>query len=198
MTHTSSIILASSSPYRRKQLEQLGLTFMCVNPEIDESPLPGELPKAMAMRLAIAKAAKVTLDHPNSLIIGSDQVAELDHRTLGKPLTSENARMQLKACSDNKVTFYTGVCISSATRSLSEVVTTDVTFLPLSADVIDEYIEREQPLNCAGSFKCEGLGIALFESILSNDPTALIGLPLISVNRLLAGHGFHVLGPRSR
>lgn len=193
MNKTSSIILASSSPYRRKQLTQLGLTFACVSPQIDESPLPGEPPEALAYRLANAKAAEVLAHHPDALIIGSDQVAELGQRILGKPLTTENARGQLSACSNNQVTFYTAVCIASATKSFTEVVTTDATFLPLSPAAIDEYIEREQPLDCAGSFKCEGLGIALFTSISSADPTALVGLPLIAVNRLLSRHGFDIL-----
>lgn len=196
MNRSKSIILASSSPYRRQQLTQLALTFTQESPNIDETPLTGESPQATVSRLAEAKASKVLARHPGAIIIGSDQVAQLHQSQLGKPKTREKAREQLSACSGNNVIFYTAVCIRSAERSLTEVVTTAVRFLPLSPATIEDYIARESPLDCAGSFKCEGLGIALFESIESKDPTALVGLPLISVSRMLANHGLHVLGQR--
>lgn len=194
VNHSKDVILASSSTYRRQQLTQLALTFTYESPDIDETPLAGEAPQATAARLAAAKASKVLASHPSAIIIGSDQVAQLHQRQLGKPKTPEKAREQLTACSGNNVIFYTAVCVRSAELSLTEVITTEVRFLPLSPTTIEDYVERESPLDCAGSFKCEGLGIALFESIESKDPTALVGLPLIAVSRMLARHGIHVLG----
>lgn len=196
MANHKRIILASSSVYRRQQLAQLGLNFDCKSPEVDETPLPEEAPQQLAKRLAAAKAAAVLRLHPDALIIGSDQVAELNRRILGKPMTYANAIRQLSACANNQVNFYTGVCVASAEQSFTSVVLTQVKFLPLSQAAICEYINRESPLDCAGSFKCEGLGIALFESISSDDPSALIGLPLISVNLMLAKHGVNVLDSR--
>lgn len=197
MNGINSLILASSSAHRRRQLAQLGLPFECVSPHLDESPLADETPEATARRLAEAKASHVLQNHPGGLIIGSDQVAQLHNQRLTKPHTLANARKQLMACSANRVTFYTAVCVKSSERSFTEVIPTTVTFLSLSSAIIDDYLARESPLDCAGSFKCEGLGIALFQSIESTDPSALIGLPLISVNRMLAQHGFNILGQDS-
>lgn len=195
MAQQKQIILASSSVYRRQQLTQLGLSFECESPHIDETPQPGEEAQQLALRLAAAKAAAVLRLHPDAVIIGSDQVADLNRCILGKPMTFPNAVQQLSACANNQVNFYTGVCVASTKQSFTSVVLTQVKFLPLSQATIYEYIRKESPLDCAGSFKCEGLGIALFESISSDDPTALIGLPLISVNLMLAKHGVNVLDP---
>lgn len=193
MKDDQRIILASSSPYRRQQLSQLGMSFECVSPDLDETPLPGEPPQQLAARLAAAKAAKVLKTHPNAVVIGSDQVAELHGQILGKPLTVSKAIQQLSACSNNSVTFFTGACVANAKQSLNSMESTKVKFRPLSTAEIHNYINREPALDCAGSFKCEGLGIALFESIQSSDPSALIGLPLISVAQMLARLGLSVL-----
>jgi septum formation protein len=197
MNQNRPIVLASSSIYRRQQLEQLGIHFACIHPDIDETPRPDERPQDLALRLAIAKATKVLASYPDALVIGSDQVAELGQVALGKPRTEANALKQLTACANREVTFYTGVCIASRAKTLARWVPTTVKFLPLSQAALREYIQREMPLDCAGSFKCEGLGIALFESITSSDPSALVGLPLISVNLMLAELGYHIFDARS-
>lgn len=193
MQTEQKVILASSSPYRHQQLSQLGFDFACIAPQIDETPLPGETPADLVQRLATAKAATVLREQPAALVIGCDQVAELNAAAIGKPHTLERARAQLKACSKRTVVFYTAVSIASSSASFSEIVLTQVRFSALNDDMIDAYLKREQPLDCAGSFKCEGLGIALFESITSNDPSALIGLPLIATRRLLGRHNYYVL-----
>lgn len=179
------LILASSSVYRQQQLQQIGLTFTCVNPAIDEAPLPSEDAKTLTNRLAFEKARKVFAEHPGSLVIGSDQVAELDGALLGKPHTNERAIAQLSACSGKTVNFWTAVALMSEGVQQVETIKTEVRFRNLTIDQIRTYIKKEEPLYCAGSFKCEGLGIALFESIQSTDPSALIGLPLISLTRML-------------
>lgn len=192
--HTAKrVILASSSTYRRQQLEQLGIGFTTVAPDIDESPAPEEPPRALALRLSQAKAQTVLKQDGDALVIGSDQAAELDGSPLAKPLTLDNAQRQLSACSGRQVIFYTGICVASRERVLTDVITTTVSFRTLSAKAISSYLQREAPLDCAGSFKCEGLGIALFNSISSSDPSALIGLPLIAVNLMLLEHGFDIL-----
>lgn len=193
MHMNKKVILASSSVYRSQQLQQLGVRFTTLAPDVDESPLPGETPTAIAGRLAGAKAERVLQRHRGSLVIGSDQVAELDGMQLTKPITLSNAFSQLSACSGRRVTFYTGICVVSDELKLTDVVTTTVIFRTLSTRAIDSYLKKEAPLDCAGSFKCEGLGIALFESITSDDPSALIGLPLIAVNLMLAKHGYDTL-----
>ena len=187
------LILASTSHYRRELLARLGLAFDTARPEVDETPLPGESAPALATRLAQAKAQAVADDHPRALIIGSDQVAELEGRTLGKPGTPSAAQHQLAACSGRRVRFHTAVCLTDTGTSPARVQhaldTTEVAFRSLDAATIVRYVAAEDVLACAGSFKAEGLGISLFERIRSDDPTALIGLPLIALARLLRAAG---------
>ncbi len=193
---TKQLILASGSPYRRAQLQQLGLPFDCMPTNIDETIPPEETARDAALRLSVAKAAAV-MDAGNVLVIGSDQTAALDDRILGKPLSIENAVDQLKACSGRQVIFYSGLCLlDGATGAMrKDCIATTVSFRKLTEWQIHNYIDREQPLDCAGSFKCEGLGIALFESISSDDPSALIGLPLIALNKMLLSFGVDALNP---
>ena len=184
------LILASTSPYRRELLNRLGLPFDTARPDTDESPLPGEAPEAMAARLSFAKAEAVAFLNPDAWVIGSDQVAEFDGGTLGKPGGREAAIAQLRAMAGRSVRFRTGVCLARAGRTLQALDTTTVRFRALTPDEIARYVDAEQPFDCAGSFKSEGLGITLFEAIDSQDPTALIGLPLIATARLLREAGF--------
>ena len=185
------LILASTSSYRRALLERLGLPFATARPEVDETPRPGEAPAALAVRLARAKAEAVAAGTGDAWTIGSDQVAELDGRPLGKPGTAANAIAQLRAMSGREVRFHTALCLAGPDgRCLEHLDLTVVRFRTLDEDEIARYVERERPLDCAGSFKCEGLGIALFEAIDNRDPTALIGLPLIATARLLREAGF--------
>ncbi len=188
------IILASTSAYRRALLERLGLPFAIARPEVDESPLPGESPQTLAERLAQAKAeAVLDRSRDSAWVIGSDQVAELDGGPLGKPGSHAGAVAQLRSMSGREVRFLTALCIASADgRRLRALDVTTVRFRALDDDEIERYVAREQPLDCAGSFKCEGLGIALFEAIDNRDPTALIGLPLIATAQLLREAGFVV------
>lgn len=186
------LILASTSPYRRELLQRLRLPFSCSKPHVDESPLPGEAPRALAARLATAKAAAVAAQAADAWVIGSDQVAELDGRPLGKPGTRAAAIAQLEAMSGRSAAFHTAVCLMRHGRVLAATDVTIVRLRPLDRDEIERYIDAESPLDCAGSFKCEGLGIALFEAIESRDPTALVGLPLIALSRLLRTAGFAV------
>ena len=189
------IILASTSPYRRALLQRLQLPFSCVAPAVDEARLPGEAPAAMAGRLALAKAESVARLHPEALVIGSDQVAALGDRVLGKPGSHEAARAQLQACSDRELHFHTGVALACAARELQQfhVEPFRVFFRSLDSARIDAYLRREQPYDCAGSFKWEGLGIALFTRLQGDDPTSLEGLPLVSLVRLLEVAGVDVL-----
>lgn len=183
------LVLASTSRYRRELLARLTPDFRGVAPDVDEKPLPYESSTALADRLALAKAQAAAAKNPGAIVIGSDQTADLDGRALGKPGSVDAASAQLAACSGRTVTFHTGLCVIDARRSPHRVLTardtTHVHFRILDAAAIARYVERERPLDCAGSFKCEGLGIALFERIQSEDPTALIGLPLIALCRLL-------------
>ncbi len=192
-----SLILASTSSYRRALLERLGLRFTVTRPEVEETPLPGEAPQALAVRLARAKAEAVLAgaeaDVMTVWVIGSDQVAELDGEPLGKPGTAERAVAQLGAMSGREVRFLTALCLAGPDgRRFESLDITTVRFRSLSADEIARYVERERPLDCTGSFKSEGLGIALFEAIDSRDPTALIGLSLIDTARALRAAGFAV------
>lgn len=168
--------------------------FGVVAPEVDETPQPGEIPATLAARLAEAKARAVAAGQHEALVIGSDQVAELDGRPIGKPGTAQRARAQLAASAGRTLVFHTAVCLIdtriSPARIDAAIDRTDVVFRPLSADEIARYVERENPLDAAGSFKAEGAGIALFERIETTDPTALIGLPLIALARLLRAAGF--------
>lgn len=190
-----TLLLASSSPYRRALLERFGWAFSAQAPDIDERPLAHESPHDLVSRLALAKARALIQQHPHALVIGSDQVAVLDGQPLGKPGTEQRAIAQLEAASGRTVQFLTGLCLLDAASGAYEleVVSTEVRFRTLDVHTIRNYVRREQPLDCAGSFKCEGLGIALFEAISSADPTALIGLPLIALRAMLGRAGFDVL-----
>jgi septum formation protein len=187
------LVLASTSRYRRELLARLAPAFRAIAPAVDETPRPGEAPAALALRLAEAKARAVAAQCPGALVVGSDQVAELDGRALGKPGTPEAAKAQLAASSGRGVRFHTAVCLVDARREpwacARELDATDVVFRTLDAGEIERYVAAERPLDCAGSFKAEGLGISLFERIDSRDPTALIGLPLIALARLLRAAG---------
>jgi MAF protein len=176
-----TLVLASTSPFRKALLERLGLEFVAVSPEVDETPRPGEEAGALVERLSEAKARAVADRFPRALIIGSDQVAVSDGEVLGKPGTHDRARRQLARLSGRRVTFLTGLCLLDSGRQTarSDSIPFSVRFRSLDADRIDRYLRAEQPYNCAGSFKSEGLGISLFESMHGDDPTALIGLPLI-------------------
>lgn len=185
------LILASTSRYRAELLARLRLPFDAARPEVEETPLPGEPPASLALRLATAKAAAVAAEHPEAVVIGSDQVAGCDGRVLGKPGTREAAIAQLQAMSGREVVFLTAVAVAGPGAAVEHALdTTTVRFRPLADDAIARYVDAETPLDCAGSFKCEGLGIALFEAIESRDPTALVGLPLIATARLLRARGF--------
>jgi septum formation protein len=192
---SAQLILASTSRYRQSLLQRLQVPFETVAPAVDESPRAPESPGALAARLARAKAQAVALRHPQAVVIGSDQVASLDEQILGKPGDEQRAVAQLMAASGRRVDFFTAVAVASEggreVHAASEH--TRVTFRRLSQPQVREYVRREQPLDCAGAFRCEGLGIALFEQIESTDPTALIGLPLIALCSLLARAGIEPL-----
>ena len=191
MVATPRLILASTSRYRRELLGRLRLAFDTAAPDVDEAPLRGEAPQALAKRLAAAKAAAIAAKHPDAWVIGSDQVAALGDTTLGKPGTRAGAVAQLAAMSGRSVEFLTAVSLHhSDGRQFDAVDLTTVHFRALREDEIARYVEAEQPFDCAGSFKSEGLGIALFDTIQSQDPTALVGLPLIATARLLRQAGF--------
>ena len=187
---SSGLVLASTSRYRRELLERLHLAFDVVRPEVDETPQPGEAPAALARRLAAAKAAAVA-GATDAWVIGSDQVACLDGTPLGKPGSMEAAVDQLHRMSGRAVEFLTAVCVAHRSGHAYQALdTTTVRFRTLDDAAIARYVEAERPLDCAGSFKSEGLGIALFDAIETTDPTALIGLPLIATARLLRQAGF--------
>lgn len=190
-----SLVLASTSPYRKQLLDKLGLPFTQATPNTDETPHEQENASTLVERLAREKACSLTDNHPNSLIIGSDQVATFDGRIIGKPHTKDNAQKQLKQFSGQKVVFCTGLAVHNSstgeTRSLCETFT--VHFRSLSDARIARYIEQEQPLDCAGSFKSEGLGITLFDRLEGRDPNTLVGLPLIALCELLEQFGLHPL-----
>ncbi|OOV88260.1 Maf family protein [Oceanospirillum linum] len=189
------LVLASTSFYRKQLLEKLGLPFIQAAPNIDESPLDQESASTLVERLAREKALALTENHPNSLIIGSDQAATFDGRIIGKPHTKDNAQKQLKGFSGQKITFYTGLALHNTatgeTKSLVEPF--HVYFRKLSDQHIARYIEKENPLDCAGSFKSEGMGVALFEKLEGRDPNTLIGLPLIALCDLLHDFGISPL-----
>ncbi len=192
---TQNLILASTSPFRRELLTRLGLPFETANPETDETPLPGETPEHIALRLSEAKARAVAKQHPGALIIGSDQVATVDGRLFGKPGNHERAVEQLRSLSGKTVNFFTGLCLLNARTGFAEVrgVPTLVTFRKLDDREIENYLRREPAYNCAGSAKSEGLGIALLSSMRGDDPNALVGLPLIALCDLLRNQGVTVL-----
>lgn len=182
-----SLVLASSSKYRKALLSRLHLPFEVAPPEVDESPRPGESPEALVRRLAEAKARAAARGHPRALIIGSDQVAVLDGAILGKPGGREQAVVQLSRASGRRLTFLTALCLfnAAADRACTDVVRYAVVFRELSPALIERYVTREQPYDCAGGFKSEGLGIALVSRFEGEDPSALIGLPLIRLTDML-------------
>jgi len=193
--NSTPLVLASSSPYRKQLLDKLGLDFICAAPHINEQAMQNELPQNLALRLAKEKAQALVTCYPKHLIIASDQVAILNQQQLEKPITKTKAIQQLELSSGQTVNFYTSVCVLDS-ASLEFKNTFDlcrVHFKTLSPESIRHYIEREQPYDCAGSFKSEGLGIALFERIQGDDPNALVGLPLIKLIALLNAFGVCVL-----
>jgi len=189
------ILLASSSVYRRQLLGKLGFNFIWESPDIDESPLPNEPPAALVQRLAEAKARQLANRYTDCLIIGSDQVATIDNQILGKPHTHENAFAQLASFRNREVTFMTGLCLfnPSTKHNQSSAENYKVRFRNLTDSQIENYLRREQPYDCAGSFKSEGLGICLFEQLEGEDFNTLIGLPLITLTRMLANEGMDPL-----
>ena len=186
------LILGSSSPFRKMLLERLLVSFTTESPEIDESPLAGESPIALVERLAVEKARKVAENHSRGLIIGSDQVAMHGAEIVGKPHTHERAVEQLRTASGKSIKLYTGLALVNAETGnvQSEVIPFTVHFKPLSDEIIERYLQKERPYNCAGSVKSEGLGVALFERFDGDDPHALIGLPLIRLVAMLESEGF--------
>ncbi len=189
------LILASSSIYRRELLTRLQLPFSCISPDVDETPLEGELPQQTALRLAQVKAKKVAETNPTALIIGCDQVATLDNIQLGKPLNHTNATRQLSMMRGREVIFHSALCLYNASRQSmqAEVVPYTVKFRSLTDAQIENYLLKEQPYHCAGSAKSEGLGIAIIERMTGDDPNALIGLPLISLINMLQNEGINIL-----
>ena len=191
------LILGSTSRYRRELLQRLRLPFEVMAPAVEESRLPAEAPAAMALRLALAKARAVAALRPDAVVIGSDQVADLDGLALGKPGNHERATEQLRQLSGRRAVFQTAVAVVRPATGFEQVLLAPVSvqFRSLSDAEIEYYLRTEQPYDCAGSAKCETLGIALLESIDSDDPTALVGLPLIRTCRLLRDAGIHALLP---
>ncbi|OGT90080.1 MAG: septum formation protein Maf [Gammaproteobacteria bacterium RIFOXYA12_FULL_61_12] len=192
---TYPIVLASTSPFRRQLLEKLGIPFETASPDIDEGRLPGESPESLVKRLAVEKAQAVATIHPQALIIGSDQVACLEDQILGKPGDFDRAFVQLSAASGKRVSFLTGLCLLNSATGNAQVICEpfQVYFRNLSPQQIENYLNREMPFNCAGSFKSEALGIALFERLEGDDPNSLIGLPLIRLIAMLEEEGVPVI-----
>jgi MAF protein len=189
------LILASTSPFRKALLERLQVSFQCASPEIDESPLEGESAAEMVVRLARQKAEAARNNHPDALIIGSDQSAVLDGEIVTKSGDFDNALRQLQKASGKRIIFQTGLCLLNAETGNMQTacVPYTVVFRKLTDQMIENYLKKEEPYNCAGSFKSEGLGIALFEKFEGEDPNALIGLPLIKLITMLENEGFSVL-----
>lgn len=190
-----NLVLGSTSPFRKALLEKLQLEFTTDSPEIDESSKPDETPEQLVARLACEKARAVAERHPNSLIIGSDQVAVNGNAILGKPGNHEKAMEQLRAAAGKPVRFLTGLCLYNSDSGNEQVVVEpfSVHFRELSDEQIDNYLRAEQPYNCAGSFKSEAMGIALFDKLEGDDPNSLIGLPLIRLIRMLEKEGVRVI-----
>ncbi len=189
------IILASTSPYRRELLARFGLPFECVAPDVDETPHPDEPPESLVRRLAESKARSVAVRYPDALVIGSDQVAVLGDTIIGKPLDHARATTQLRAVSGRRITFLNGLClINTASDQVQiSVVPFNVFFRVLSDEMIERYLIREKPYNCAGSLRSEALGIVLCDRLEGDDPNALIGLPLIQLARMLEAAGVAIL-----
>lgn len=192
--HRSSLILASTSRYRAQLLQRLGCPFESISPHCDETPTAGESPADLVRRLAIAKAESVAVAHPDAVVIGSDQVADLAGTIIGKPADHNDAVAQLQAISGRQVVFRTGLCMTrwSSSQQYADTVITTVKFRTLSASVIHHYLQADQPYDCACSFRSESLGSAIVESMTSDDPTALIGLPIIRVAAWLNQFGLEV------
>jgi septum formation protein len=192
--HHKQLVLGSTSKPRQLLLERLQIPFEIADPGVDETPLPREMPEQMVLRLAEEKARAVAVKYPNAIIIGADQVGTLEHHVLGKPLTHETAVKQLEKMSGQCVRFVGGLCIFDAQnqKTLTSLDITDVIFRTLTREMIENYLLKEKPYNCAGSAKIEGLGISLVHEVRAKDPTALIGLSLISLTHLLEQVG---LGP---
>jgi len=192
-----TIVLASTSRYRRELLERLRLAFDVEAPHVDESPLEGEAPRATALRLAIAKAQGVQSRRPGAVVIGSDQVAEIDGAALGKPMTHSAALVQLERMQGKTVIFHTALAVAGPGRDALQVesVPTTVLMRTLPRAALEHYLRLDEPYDCAGAAKIESLGIALVASVESTDPTALIGLPLIRLTAMLANAGIEVLSP---
>ena len=190
-----TLVLASTSPYRRELLSRLGLPFSVASPDTDESPRPGEAAETLALRLAEAKARAVAPAYPQALIIGSDQVAIANGKIYGKPGTHERAVAQLQELSGQSVNFYTALCLYDSRNDSRQIcgVPTLVKFRSLSDSEIENYLAREPAYNCAGSAKSEGLGIALLDSLSGDDPNALVGLPLIALCAMLRQAGMNPL-----
>lgn len=190
-----TLILASSSTYRRELLQKLHIQFSSVSPHVDETTFENESPRETALRLSQDKARKVGSEYPHALIIGSDQVATLDGLQLGKPLNHQNATKQLQMMRGREVTFYNALCLFNAATGhmQSEVIPYLVRYRQLTDSQIENYLNKEQPYQCAGSAKSEGLGIALIERMLGEDPNALIGLPLIKLITMLENEGVSVI-----
>ena len=188
------IVLASSSRYRRELLARLQLPFTCHSPDIDETPLTDELPQALVQRLALSKAQALAAHYPEHLIIGSDQVAVLDGQIIGKPLHAQGATQQLSAASGRSVVFLTGLAVIDTRTTIEQVdlVPFTVHFRTLSAAQIQRYIDLEQPFDCAGSFKSEGLGVSLFQATEGSDASSLVGLPLIRLCDMLNACGIAI------
>jgi MAF protein len=191
-----TLVLASTSPYRRELLERIGIPFETASPNVDETVVNGETPEQLVKRLAEAKARAVAETYPGALVIGSDQVAVLDNQILGKPGNHETAVQQLSNASGKKVLFLTGLCLLNVETGKTQINVDkfSVEFRQLTSSQIENYLQREKPYNCAGSFKSEGLGISLFKKMDGDDPNALIGLPLISLINMLSAEGLDVLG----
>lgn len=189
------LVLGSTSPFRKAILDKLGVNFETVSPDIDETALINETPQQLVERLSISKAKAVADKIVDALVIGSDQVSVIDGEIIGKPHTHENAVKQLQNASGKTVTFYTGLCLYNSTthQHQSEVVPYNVVFRSLTDQQIENYLLKEKPYHCAGSFKSEALGIVLFEKLLGEDPNTLMGLPLIRLVKMLEKEGFPIL-----
>ncbi len=187
------LILASGSPYRRQILARLGLAFTVIPADIDESPQPGEAAEALARRLSLAKARHVAALHPDCVVIGADQVAECDGRLIGKPGDAATAQAQLSAASGRVVIFHSGLAVVHGEQAVLDCIATEVHMRSLAPDRIARYIERDKPFDCAGSMRSESLGSTLTRAIRSDDPSALIGLPLITLVAMLERFGIDAL-----
>lgn len=190
--HTPPLILASGSPYRAQMLDRLGLPFSTATSGIDETPETNEVPEALVRRLALGKAKQIAQQHPDALIIGADQVSVLDGEILGKPGSRERAISQIQRMSGNRVDYLSGIALVGPDIEQIDIVSTRLTYRVLEQAEIERYVDRDQPFDCAGAMRSESLGIALLESLSSDDPTALIGMPLIRIAQWLRSAGYEI------